>query len=200
MLTDFKKNICVFTLLTLSVIAEQKPSLDKELLYKAYDIQDRYDAFANTSLKGFKTFVLFINLGHVNKPLSDKINHMIQKNLRKYGTVNLMSLSNQNQCIDFSGFDSGATLTYAIRDLHSPDEKKLGIIRASLSLSTSATINKTKRTDFFYVWSTSCFLPGSIEKDAEDVILESLNALFKTFQICYSSVNLEKPVFNVYMQ
>ena len=202
MLISFRVMIVICTLLTISAAAEQKDLLikDKKIIYKAYDLQDRYDACANTSLKGFKTFVLFVNLGNINKTFSDKINQLIQKNVRKYGTVNVMSLLTEQKAIDLSGFDSGATLTYAIRNLRSPDEKPLGIIRASLNLSTSATITKTKETSFFYVWSTNCFLPGSIEKDTEKVVLESLDTLFKIFQTCYFSVNSEKPIFNLYLQ
>ncbi len=171
------------------------------MLYEVYDLQDRYNAFKNTPLKGFKTFVVFVSLNEVNKALSDKINPLVQKNLRKYGTVNLKILStDKNQGVDLSGFSAGPTLTYAIRNLSSPDRKNLGIIRASLNLSTSATITKTNETDFFYVWSANCFLPGSIEKNTKKVVLESLNALFETFQTCYSSVNSEKPIFNLYLR
>lgn len=202
MLIYFRVITLTCILLTLSIEAEQKDLSmeDKKLLYEAFDPQDRYDAHANTSLKGFKTFVLFVNLGNVNKSLSDKINQLVQKNLRKYGTVNIMSLSTDKKAIDFSGFNSGATLTYAIRNLYSPDGKPLEVVRSSLNLSTSATIAKTKETHFFYVWAANCFLPGSIEKDTEKVVLESLNTLFKTFQTCYFSVNSEKPIFNLYLQ
>lgn len=198
-----RKIAFAFILLTLSIEAEQKDLSikDKKLLYGVYDLQDRYDAFKNTPLKGFKTFVVFVSLNEVNKALSDKINHLVQKNLRKYGTVNLKTLSaDKNQGIDLSGFSTGPTLIYAIRNLSSPDRKNLGITRASLNLSTSATITKTNETDFFYVWTANCFLPGSIEKNTEKVVLESLNALFETFQTCYSSVNSEKPIFNLYLQ
>ena len=203
MLSYLKVIAFAFILLTLSIEAEQKDLSikEKKLLYETYDLQDRYNAFKNTPLKGFKTFVVFVSLNEVNKALSDKINHLIQKNLKKYGTVNIKSLStDKNQGVDLSGFSAGPTLTYAIRNLHSPDGKNLGIIRASLNLSTSATITKTNETDFFYVWSANCFLPGSIEKNTEKTVLESLNALFKTFQTCYSSVNSEKPIFNLYLQ
>lgn len=199
MLISFRVITFICTLLTLSMEAEQNALSikDKKLLYETYDAQDRYDAYANTSLKGFKTFVLFVSLGNINKTLSDKINQLIQKNLRKYGTVNVMSLSTDKKSIDFSGFNSGATLTYAIRNVHSPNGKPLGIVRSSLHLSASATITKTQETDFFYVWTANCFLPGSIK---EDIVLESLNTLFKTFQTCYFSVNSENPIFNLYLQ
>lgn len=198
-----RKIAFAFILLTLSIEAEQKDLSikEKKMLYEVYDLQDRYNAFKNTPLKGFKTFVVFVSLNEVNKALSDKINPLVQKNLRKYGTVNLKILStDKNQGVDLSGFSAGPTLTYAIRNLSSPDRKNLGIIRASLNLSTSATITKTNETDFFYVWSANCFLPGSIEKNTKKVVLESLNALFETFQTCYSSVNSEKPIFNLYLR
>lgn len=87
-----------------------------------------------------------------------------------------MSVLADNKEVDLSGFSSGVTLTYAIRNLHSPKGTSLGTVHASLNLSISATITKTKETNFFYVWTANWFLPGSIEK----VVLESLNALFKT--------------------
>lgn len=203
MLSYLKVLIFASIFLTLSTEAEQKDlsMKDKKLLYEAYDLQDRHHAFKRTPLKGFKTFVMFVSLNKVNKALSDKINHLVQKNLKKYGTVNIKDLlTDKNQAIDLSGFSAGPTLTYAIRNLHSPDGKNLGVIRASLNLSASATITKTNETDFFYIWTANCFLPGSIEKNTEKVVLESLNALFKTFQTCYSSVNPEKPIFNLYLQ
>lgn len=203
MLSYLKAIAFAFILLTLSIEAEQKDLSmeDKKLLYEAYDLQDRYNALKNTPLKGFKTFAVFISLNEINKTLSDKINYLVQKNLKEYGTVNIKNLlTDKNQGIDLSGFNAGPTLIYAIRNLHSPDGKNLGIIRASLNLSASATITKTNETDFFYIWTANCFLPGSIEKNTEKVVLESLNALFKTFQTCYSSINSEKPIFNLYLQ
>jgi hypothetical protein len=201
MFNYLKVTIFAFVLLTLSAKAEQKDLLtkDKKLLYEAYDPQDRYHPSRNTSLKGFKTFIVLISLHEVSKALSDQINQLVQKNVKKYGTVNIKSLLTEKG-IDLSGLSAGPTLMYAIRNLTSPDGKNLGITRASLNLSTSATITKTHETDLFYTWAANCFLSGSVEKNTEKIVLESLNVLFKTFQTCYSSVNSEKPIFNLYLQ
>lgn len=189
--------ICFFPFQCLK--AEVKKLSDKELMQWVYNEQDIPMFGTGNPLKGFSKFIFYSRF-YASKDLADKVHVVIEKVLSQYGDVekiNLQVKTDKGSAVDFSKFDAGASLIYEIKNLSSIDGKDLGIVRASLNLTTSVTIDRTKKESDPYIWTNNCFLKGDINKNLESLVSQSLNYLLKAFSITYSSVNSEKPLFQI---
>lgn len=186
-------SLCVFAQ------AEEKPVSKKEILNYLSRDQDRVRSA--DILKNLSEFI-FLSGFYADKPATaDKVHAVIRKELAKFGEVNACSIlvkTKEGDAVDLSSFDVGVTLHYRIQDLYSLEGKKLGIVRASLNLDTQVEVLKTKIEGSPYIWSSNCFLKGSVEKNIEKLVAESINHLMKEFSDSYSSVNQNKPVFDCY--
>ncbi len=147
----------------------------------AYNGQDRPNFGAESPLKGVSKFIFFPLCPTANKPLSDKINALVEKELKNLGAVKPAPLSVKGDEIDFGALDFSARLIYEIKNVSSIEGTDLGVVRASLNLDTGVEITKTKQSSNPYVWSANCFLPGSVEKDLDKLVAQSLNSLLQSF-------------------
>jgi hypothetical protein len=148
-------------------------------------------------------FNFFARFPASNKTAADKISIVIEKELKFFGKVikpEMIVKTEKGDAIDLSGFDGGVTLTYEITNVTSPEGKNLGIVRASLNLSTSVLVQKTTDECESYIWSNNCFLKGSVEKNLETLVSQSLSYLLNKFENNYTAVNPTKPIFNLYTQ
>jgi hypothetical protein len=152
------------------------------------------------SLKGFSEFVVFTEFPGTGKNVG-KINKLIKDEFSDFGAVvssSMLVKTLEGEAVDLSGFDVGAFLTYKINDLNSLDGKKLGMLKATLTLNAGAHIDKTNQDCSLEIWSQSCFLKGDSEKKLEESISRSLRHLLQIFWKDYSLVNGDKPTFNLY--
>ncbi len=159
------------------------------------------DQDCTNPLKGFSTFVFSADFPGATKQEVDKINETIKKCLASFGKVVPSSLiieEEGREAIDFRGMASGCFLRYEISDLMDLKGKKLGILKATLTLNTGIDIYRTRRYCLTGIWSESCFLKGNTEKKLDDSISKSLRCLLEGFQREYLLGNEEKPVFNLY--
>lgn len=162
-----------------------------------------YNVSQREALAGFSSVTFFAFIPTSNKNLSDKINRVVEKELKKYGhaqTLEILVKKGDEEVVDLSGFDSGATLLYEIKKVDSLDGKSLPIIEASLNLTSQVSIGKTGTDCQASIWSDSCFLQGSLDKDLESLVRKSLDRLLQDFATTYSEANKAKPTFKVFLQ
>src|SRR5579872_2559307 len=166
----------------------------KELHESIDSSQDRSSLALSSPLKGFTKFNFFSRIPAPNKAVADKVHGIIEKELKSFGKVAKASIIVKTECgdaIDFSSLDGGAILVYQINNVVSLKGKELGVVRASLSLDGSVLIEKTKNESQVYIWSDNLFLKGSVDKNLENLVAESLEALLKRFTSSYAPVNTE---------
>ncbi|MGE5195872.1 MAG: hypothetical protein ACM3JI_00910 [Anaerolineae bacterium] len=181
--------------------AEIRNLPNEEIQKRAYNLQDRPSFYSGNPLKGFSKFNFFSRFYAPTPKYAEKIQIIIENELKKFGKINKIEMSvktEKGEAIDLSGFDDGISLAYEIKNVLSIDRKELGIVRASLNLSTSVDVQKTKEECMTYIWSDNCFLKGNVEKDLEKLVSQSLKYLLHKFEINYSAVNSDQPIFNLY--
>jgi hypothetical protein len=171
-----------------------------EKIQREYPSQDRANLVENNPLQDLSKFLFFAICPAKNKPMAEKILSTVGQELKQSGHLQKTKMlieTNEGPAIDLSVFKIGATLIYQIKDLSDLNGKKLGIVRASLNLTTAIEIQKTKMVCYPYIWSSNCFLEGSTEKNLEHIIAQSLKELLEQFMITYSSVNNSPPIFDL---
>lgn len=110
---------------------------------------------------------------------AESVFKLVENELKQYGQVDkskILKKTDQDEVIDLSVFNKGVTLIYAIENLTDLNGKELGVVRASLNMTTAVEIEKTKQISSPCIWSSNCFLKGSTD---------------------YSSVNPQKPIFDL---
>lgn len=171
----------------------------KEEIQIAYDPQDRPNLTAQNPLKGFSKFIFFPMIPARTND-AESIFKLVENELQQYGQVDkskILKKTNQGEVIDLSVFKTGVTLIYEIENLTDLNGKELGVVRASLNMTTAIEIEKTKQISRPYIWSGNCFLKGSTEKDLETITSQSLSNLLGQFMSSYSLVNTTKPIFDL---
>jgi|GEM_PF-4053837 len=126
-------------------------------------------------------------------PLFNSVNIVIENELKKVGIVQrkeMLVQTDQGEAVDLTGFNAKAFLVYEISDLLAIDGSSLGVIIASLKLSTS--ICKTRAC----IWSSDCYIKGDTKKELEKSVSETAHFLIQKFNADYSKYNKEKPHFN----
>lgn len=173
-------------------------AVDQEL--KEESLKDEKKIYSNNPLQGFSTFVFSARFP-ATKDVADKVNVVVKNTLSSFGKVvpsSMLVQTDKGEAIDLSGFTSGAFLTYEIIDLSSLDGKKLGLLKATLSLQAGAEIERTKVECTLDLWQQSCFLKGDTEKDLARTVSRSLQYLMQVFLKDYSIKNTDTPTFNLY--
>ena len=151
-------------------------------------------AIEENPLKGFSTFLVVPMIPLSSKSLSDKINILLEKELAKYGKVSKVSLvskTKEEEVIDFSQIKTDAILIYEIENV---TREQHPFIKASLNLK-GRPLNEDSRSS---IWSDDCSVPGSTEKDVENLVAQTLSNLLQKFVITYSAANFDKPLFKLY--
>lgn len=152
-------------------------------------------------LDGLSKFTFLAMCPSPSKSLSDKINLLIEKELSKYGSIKKIDpfvKTEKGEVFNLDNPASGIFLLYQIENLSSSDGKNSGIVRTSLNLSTPVTIEKTDKLVSSYIWSDNYFLNGSIDKNVDSLVSQSLSHLIQKFMENYSAANSQKPIFYVY--
>ena len=178
------------------------------LAYASQPIQEKSGALyqelgqsnISMNLKGISEFVFMAGFTAGNKEETAKVNAILAKELSNIGKVmpsSILVKKDKEDVIDLKGFDK-PLLCYQMAKLYSSDGKELDVVKASLTLSTSIEILDTKQKGSGVVWSKSCFMKGSAQKNIEEAVSQTFNFLIGEFSKSYSSVNSEKPLFNTY--
>jgi hypothetical protein len=178
-----------FCLLT---IAEGTTALSDSKKINLYSTQD-IDGCFNVNFHTLSFIAHFPEFGAE----ADKINDAIAKTLEPFGTINRKKVfvqTKNGEAADLSGFSAEAMLIYQIKDLSDINNSELGVMRASLDLSSMVHVkNSTERA---YIWSCNCFVKGNTKKDLEKTVSDTLNVLLQQFNENYSKANQPKPIFN----
>lgn len=156
--------------------------------------------FTENSLEKLSAFIFYPMIPSKSKMLSDKINHLVENELKKYGKVDALNLvvkTTDGEAFDLSPFDNRAHLIYKINNIVSIDGTEFSIVEASLTLENTIK-DKTKKSSFGQIWSRNCFLKGDIKNDLENLTSRSLIFLLQEFMKQYSIANSEKPIFTLY--
>lgn len=151
-------------------------------------------------LEKCSTFIFYPMIPSKSKILSDKINHVIENELKKYGKVDALKLvvkTTDGEAFDLSQFESRSHLIYKINNITSIDGTAFSIVEASLTLENTIK-DKTKKSSFGQIWSKNCFLKGDIQNDLEILTSRSLTFLIQEFMKDYSIANSQKPIFSLY--
>jgi hypothetical protein len=190
--------VCLSCLLLQNLRAESKPEHSASQIAKIRtDDQDMPNTNENLELKGLSKFAFFALCPAPTKQLSEKMESLVSKQLKRYGNLEGLELMKKDGAVDFSKL-TGATLLYEIKNVTDLEGKELGIIRASLNLSAFVLIEKTKEKSSCYLWSSSCFLQGDVNTNNEALIARSLEYLMEQFMQNYYAVNQNRPVFRLY--
>lgn len=165
-----------------------------------YDIQDRPSPLMHNPIKGLSHFLFFPMYPAKNKEVADKIFVLVKSKLNQYGLVSQKKMTAEvegGQAIDLSVLKCDATLIYKIDALQDIFGKDTGLVRASLNLDSAVEVIKTKETCNPYIWSANCFLKGSLKKEEERLVSQSLDYLLNQFLVAYQLVSDQKPHFEL---
>jgi hypothetical protein len=150
-------------------------------------------------LKGLVKLNFFAGIPAPSKPLADKMDALVDKELKLFGKLTkhqLMVQTAEGIATDLSGFGGAdGTLHYELHDLFSLDRKGLGVVKASLTLSKTVPI-KGPHGDRVWIWSHDCFLEGCTDENLEALVQKTFSYLLQRFSKDYSQVNSGKPTFN----
>lgn len=165
-----------------------------------YNYQDRPNLSADSPLKGLSQFLVFCMCPTASKEMSDEILNTVEKKLSLIGKVKrskILIKTDKGEAIDLQPLDAAATLIYELRDVEDVNGKNLGIVRASLNLTTEVQINKTKQSCSPYVWSSNCFLKGTVKKNVQELVNQSLALLLDQFKVDFTKENTYSPTFDL---
>ncbi len=185
--------MCVFS--SLLGIESEKPRESSSLPQK----QASLSIPSGNPFKRLPSFVFYFINPVSNYSLETKVRPMIERQLAQIGEIRpwkMLTKKNDKEVVDLSGFDASAFLIYELEEVSSIEGKKLGIIQASLKVSTYVEVKKSGEECRPYIWSTRCYIQGDFEKNLETLIDQSLGHLLRDFKASYQSVNTAQPVFN----
>ena len=155
----------------------------------------------STPLKNFKIFTFHPQISFP-RPLRDKVNQELSKELKKIGKVETLEFCNSEGSCNPIGYGMAqALVTIFAKDISTLKEKTLPVIQTSFLVASPIKIEKTGTSCRTYIWSASTFAEGNMEENNEQNILASLKAVVKQFIQDYQKDNegqKEKPLFYLY--
>ncbi len=151
--------------------------------------------FKNTSLKGWSAFAI-VPVYSLQGSLQKKVSLLAKKEFGKVGKITEMKVP------DVTGLGMAANvLSLEVQKVKTWDDKSVHLLRISLSLQTTAKINRTAQECSAYIWTSSVFVESDSAELNEKNLLSGVETLFKQFAACYLASNSEdtpKPVFYLY--
>lgn len=109
--------------------------------------------------ENLSSFIFYPMFPSKSKILSDKINHVIESELKKYGRVDALKLvvkTTDGESFDLSQFEDRSHLIYKINNIVSLDGTAFSIIEASLTLENTIK-DKTKKSSFGQIFRKTVF-------------------------------------------
>ncbi|MES2345799.1 MAG: hypothetical protein V4494_07680 [Chlamydiota bacterium] len=151
--------------------------------------------FKNTPLKGWSAFAVS-PIYSLEGPLHQKVILLTKKEFEKIGNITKLEIP------DVTGLGTAANmLNLEVQKVKTWESKNTHLLRISLTLQTTTTINKTHQECGAYIWASSVFVEGDIVEINEKNLLSSIENLIKQFTTCYAASNpadAPKPTFYFY--
>lgn len=166
----------------------------------AYNPQDRPNLSSENPMKGLSKFLFFPMVPAANKKAADQILISIEQALARIGKVHSSKIIRADQgkkVLDLQPLATAVTLIYELNNVQDIAGKELGIVRASLNLTTTIQIQATKQFCGPYIWSSNCFFKGSVESHTQELVSASLGYLLNQFNTAFTEANAYPPTFDL---
>ncbi len=179
-------------LISCACYADDRSSTNPGIGLNPQDVPIFYDA---NLLSGMKSFAVITSLPLKDTGMQARIKNSIEKTLETAGQVTHLKDN------DMRGFGAGNVLLIQIGNVTGWDGSETSILRLSLSIETSVTLDKTGIKTFPMVWSINAFLQGPIGSGSEGNLTKAIQKLVGDFVQNYQFANqgqVKRPEFYTY--
>lgn len=177
---------CVFC------VAGEKVVSNPGLLLNHQDVPIFYD---NNPLTGLKSFTVITSFPFKDPNIHSRLNQVLEKALEAAGVVTHV------QDNDMRRFGTGNVLLVQMGNVVEWNGNETSLLRLSLSVETTVTLEKTGEKIFPMIWSINTFLQGSIDLKTEGALAKAMQKLVSDFSQNYQYANPGqsiRPVFYSY--